>query len=153
MTPRRSLIFDATVRLVFDGALVVSLYLLFSGHNQPGGGFVGGLVAGAAIALRYLAGGLDEVDAVVRVPPWAFLSAGLATAATAGLVPLLAGDGPLHQATVEADVALLGHVKLATATVFDAGVYLVVVGLVLMILEGLGEAPQGGGEPEGGDAP
>ena len=56
---RRSLLLDTTVRLVFDSVLVLSIYLLFAGHNQPGGGFVGGLVAAAGIALRYVAGGID----------------------------------------------------------------------------------------------
>ena len=76
----RSLILDTTVRLVFDAVLVFSVYLLFSGHNQPGGGFVGGLVAAGAVALRYLAGGLDEVRRIFRIRPWSFLSIGLALA-------------------------------------------------------------------------
>jgi multisubunit Na+/H+ antiporter MnhB subunit len=138
--PRRSLIFDATVRLVFDAALVLSVYLLFAGHNQPGGGFVGGLVAGAAISLRYIAGGLGEVRAVVPVRPWFFLSCGLAVAAATALAPVVAGHGALDQRAFEWDVAALGHVKLTTATVFDSGVYLIVIGLVLMIFEGLGES-------------
>lgn len=65
----RSVIFDTTVRVVFDAAIVLSLYLLFAGHNQPGGGFVGGLVAAAALALRYLAGGIDEVRPLLPVGP------------------------------------------------------------------------------------
>jgi multicomponent Na+:H+ antiporter subunit A len=139
MRPRRSLIFDTTVRLVFDAALVLSIYLLFAGHNQPGGGFVGGLVAAAAVALRYISGGLREVRSLVAAPPWAFLSAGLAVAAGAALAPLLLGDAPLDQRAFEWDLAVLGHVKLTTATIFDTGVYLIVVGLALMVFEGLGE--------------
>jgi multisubunit Na+/H+ antiporter MnhB subunit len=139
VNPRRSPILDTTVRLVFDGAVVLSVYLLFAGHNQPGGGFVGGLVAGAAIALRYIAGGLGDVRSIVPAPPWAFLSAGLALAAGTALAPMVVGDGPLDQRAFEWDLALLGHVKLPTATFFDAGVYLIVIGLTLMIFEGLGE--------------
>jgi multisubunit Na+/H+ antiporter MnhB subunit len=139
MTPRRSLILDSTVRLVFDAALVLSVYLLFAGHNQPGGGFVGGLVAAAAIALRYIAGGLQEVRSMVPARPWAFLSVGLALASGAALAPMLLGNAPLDQRAFEWDLLLLGHVKLTSATVFDTGVYLIVIGLVLMIFEGLGE--------------
>lgn len=139
MTPRRSLIVDTTVRLVFDGALVLSVYLLFAGHNQPGGGFVGGLVAAAAFALRYLAGGLDEVHAASPVRPWTFLSIGLGVVVVAALVPVVIGDPPLDQRAFEWRPAVLGKVKLTTATIFDAGVYLIVVGLVLMAFEGLGE--------------
>ena len=138
---RRSLILDTTVRLVVDGALVLSIYLLFAGHNQPGGGFVGGLVAAAAVALRYIAGGLDDVLSMLRVRPWGFLSAGLALASGTALVPLAFGDAPLDQQAVEWQIAVLGTVKFTTATVFDTGVYLIVVGLVLMIVEALGGDP------------
>ena len=139
MTPRRSLILDTTVRLVFDAAVVLSIYLLFAGHNQPGGGFVGGLVMAGAIALRYIAGGLDEVRGLVPVRPWTFLAIGLALASGEALLPSLLGDSPLDQRAFEWDVAVLGHVKLTTATIFDAGVYQVVVGLTMMIFEGLGD--------------
>lgn len=147
MRPRRSLIFDTTVRLVFDGALVLSVYLLFAGHNQPGGGFVGGLVAAAALALHYIAGGLGDVRAIVALRPWTFLAIGLAVAASTALVPLLLGDAPLDQRAFEWHPALLGTVKLTTATIFDAGVYLVVVGVLLMAFEGLGEDDDEAGQP------
>ncbi len=139
MTPRRSLILDTTVRLVFDLALVLSVYMLFAGHNQPGGGFVGGLVAAAAFALRYIAGGLGDVRSLVPVRPWTFLSLGLLLAAGTALQPVLGDAGPLDQRAFEWDLAVLGHVKLTTATIFDTGVYLIVIGLVLMVFEGLGE--------------
>ena len=136
---RRSLILDTTVRLIVDGALVLSVYLLFAGHNQPGGGFVGGLVASAAFALRYIAGGFDEVLAMLRVRPWNVLSTGLALAAGSALLPVALGEAPLDQRSIETTVELLGKVKFTTATVFDTGVYLIVVGLVLMIFEALGD--------------
>lgn len=136
---RRSLILDTTVRLVFDAVLVFSVYLLFAGHNQPGGGFVGGLVAAAGIALRYIAGGLGDVRNLLPIRPWTFLSLGLALAVGSAIVPLLTGGGPLDQGAVEWTMPLLGDIKATSATIFDTGVYLVVVGLVLMIFEALGE--------------
>ncbi len=138
---RRSLILDTTVRLVFDAAVVLSIYLLFAGHNQPGGGFVGGLVAAAAVALLYIAGGTDDVLSMLRVRPSNLLSAGLAVAAGTALVPLALGNAPLDQQAVAWHFEVLGTVKLTTATVFDTGVYLIVVGLVLMIFEALGDDP------------
>ena len=150
MKPRRSLIFDTTTRLLFDATLVLSAYLLYAGHNQPGGGFVGGLVASAAVALRYIAGGIDEVRSLVNVQPWTFLAVGLALAVGTALVPLALGDGALNQDAYELQVQLLGKVKATTATAFDAGVYLIVIGLVLMIFEGLGDA--GGSDAGGPDA-
>ena len=64
--------------------MVGSLYLLFAGHNQPGGGFVGGIVAGAAIALRYISGGIDEVRKLSRGQPWLVLGGGVLIAGTDG---------------------------------------------------------------------
>ena len=72
---------DVSVRVVFHAVLLMSLWLLFAGHNQPGGGFVGGLLAGSAITLRYIAGGIDEVRGRSRFRPWTVLGAGLLLAA------------------------------------------------------------------------
>ena len=58
---RRSLILDVVVQIVFHSTLLLGIFLLMTGHNRPGGGFVGGLVVGAGISLRYLSGGIDEV--------------------------------------------------------------------------------------------
>jgi multisubunit Na+/H+ antiporter MnhB subunit len=136
---RRSVILDVTARLVFPSALTLSLYLLFAGHNQPGGGFVGGLVAGAAMGLVYAAGGIDDVRALAPVRPWTVLGTGLLIAAGTALVPLVAGGALLEHGSVELDPPLLGHVKLTSTLLFDVGVYAVVVGLVLMVLEAFGD--------------
>ncbi|MCX7620979.1 MAG: hypothetical protein N2037_09080 [Acidimicrobiales bacterium] len=135
----RSLILDTTVRLVFDAALVLSLYLLFAGHNRPGGGFVGGLVASGALALRYLAGGLDDLFRTIPVRPWLLLAGGLALVVATALRPMFGGGAALDQQAFEWALPVLGTAKFTTATIFDAGVYLIVVGLVLMIFEGLGD--------------
>jgi len=136
---RRSVILDATVRLVFDAALVLSLYLLFAGHNQPGGGFVGGLVAGAALALRFLAGGVDELRGLLPVRPWSLSAAGLMVVAMVALVPALVGGPPLDHEVYGVDLVLAGHMEFNTAVVFDAGVYLIVVGMVATMLEAFGD--------------
>jgi multicomponent Na+:H+ antiporter subunit A len=148
VNPRRTLILDTTVRVVFDVAAVLSIYLLFAGHNRPGGGFVGGLVMAAAIALRYVAGGLDEVRSITSIPPWTFLAVGLALAAGTALVPVVLGSGPLDQSAIELDLPLLGPAKATSATVFDTGVYAIVLGLLLMVFEGLGEPLQGSSSNE-----
>lgn len=135
---RRSLIFDTTIRLVFDAALVLSLYILFAGHNQPGGGFVGGLVASAALALRFLAGGPAEVAETVRIPVRLLPALGLVLAVGTALVPLLLGAGPLDHEAWTWQIIGLGEVTFATATIFDSGVYLIVVGVTLLIVEALG---------------
>jgi len=144
---RRSLLLDTTVRLVFDSVLVLSIYLLFAGHNQPGGGFVGGLVAAAGLALRYVAGGIDDVRATFRLRPWTILGTGLALAAITALFPLLLGDAPLDNAKVTWELPLLGHVAFTSALLFDSGVYLVVVGLLLMVFEALGDEADDAPDP------
>lgn len=138
-SPRRSLILDVVIRVVFDGAWVLAAYLLFAGHNRPGGGFVGGLVAAGAIALRYLAGGRAEVTDALRVPPWGFLAAGLGLVAATAAVPLLLDRAPLDHGSASWDLPLVGAVKVTSALPFDTGVLLIVVGLMLMLVEGLGE--------------
>ena len=130
---------DVSVRIVFAAVMVGSLWLLFAGHNQPGGGFVGGIVAGAAVSLRYVAGGLAEVRRLSRGQPWMVLGAGLLIAVTTAIVPLLLGGAVLETGSVTLDLPLLGTVKLTSALVFDIGVYLVVIGLALMVFESFGD--------------
>lgn len=139
----RSVILDTTVRLVFDAALVLSLYFLFAGHNQPGGGFVGGLIAAAAVALRYVTGGVDAVVEAVRVPPRLLFGLGLIVSGGTAFWPLVVGDAPLDQRAIEWSMPVIGDVKLTTATIFDIGVYLVVMGLVLTALTALGDRDPG----------
>jgi multicomponent Na+:H+ antiporter subunit A len=139
---RRSLIVEVIARVVFHSALVLALYLLFAGHNQPGGGFVGGLVAGAAYALLYGAGGVDAVRHSSRVRPWTLLGIGLMFIAAAALVPLVLGESLLESAKITFELGPLGSPKASTAIVFDTGVFLVVVGMVLMLFEAFGEHRQ-----------
>ncbi|HKY77589.1 MAG TPA: hydrogen gas-evolving membrane-bound hydrogenase subunit E [Acidimicrobiia bacterium] len=138
---RRLAFVDVSVRVVFHAVLMTSLWLLFAGHNQPGGGFVGGLLAGSAIALRYIAGGIDEVRGRSRFRPWTVLGAGLLLAAITATVPVFAGGSVLEVGLVSLDLPVLGAVKISSALAFDTGVYLAVVGMVLMVFEAFGEDP------------
>jgi multicomponent Na+:H+ antiporter subunit A len=125
--------------VIYLAVLMASVYLLVAGHNQPGGGFVGGLVAGAGVTVRYIAGGIDDVRRLARVRPWTILGAGLLLAALTATAPVLFGDEPLDAAKWEVDLPVFGHLKLSTVLAFDLGVYLVVVGLVLMVFEAFGD--------------
>lgn len=141
---------DVSMRVVFTAVVVGSLYLLFAGHNQPGGGFAGGIVAGAAVALRYISGGIDEVRRLSRSQPWTVLGTGVVIAALVALTPLAFGGAVLETGSLTLTPPLLGTVKLTSALVFDAGVYLTVVGLALMVFESFGDdpAPRALGERE-----
>jgi len=136
---RRSLILSFGADVLLHSVLLVSLYLLFAGHNQPGGGFVGGLVAAAGFGLRYLSEGRQGVRAASRLRPWTFLGTGLATAAGTAAASMIAGGQVLESGIWERDLPLLGTVKATSVLPFDIGVYLVVVGLFLMAIEALGD--------------
>ena len=134
----RVLLLEVVTRLVFPTMVVVSVYFLFAGHNSPGGGFAGGLVAGLALVVRYVAGGRHELGEAVPVDPGLLLGLGLLCAGGTGVGALLLGGEVLQTAVLQADVPVLGQVKFVTSLIFDIGVYLVVVGLVLDVLRSLG---------------
>ncbi|MET3952118.1 Na+/H+ antiporter subunit A [Arthrobacter sp. UYEF36] len=158
---RRSIIFEVVTRLVFHSIIVFSIYLLLAGHNFPGGGFAGGLTAGLALTVRYLAGGRFELREATPISAGTLLGIGLATAAASGLVPLLLGGQVFQSAIIEFWLPVFGDIKFVTSTIFDIGVYIVVVGLVLDVLRSLGAeidehfeehpAVQAGGQADGQD--
>lgn len=134
----RSLLLEVVVRILFHTIIIVSLYVLFAGHNLPGGGFAGGLIAGMAMVMRYVAGGRYELGAAAPTDAGRLLGVGMSLAVGCALVPLLFGQAPLTSAFFEAELPLVGHVEFVTSTIFDIGVYLVVIGLVLDVLRSLG---------------
>ncbi|MEV4629150.1 Na+/H+ antiporter subunit A [Micromonospora sp. NPDC049523] len=135
---RRSIVFEVVTRLIFHTIVLFSLYLVFSGHNAPGGGFSGGLVVGLALAVRYLAGGRYELDEAAPVDAGLVLGTGLFVSVGAGALALLAGAEVLQSAVLDLYLPVIGEVHLVTSLFFDIGVYLIVVGLVLDILRSLG---------------
>jgi multicomponent Na+:H+ antiporter subunit A len=118
--------------------MVLSVYLFFAGHNTPGGGFAGGLTAGLALVLRYLAGGRYELGETLPLDAGKILGAGLGLSAGTAVASLLLGAPVLSSALIQFDLPVLGTVKFVTALFFDLGVYLIVVGLVLDVLRSLG---------------
>ncbi|MEV0152311.1 Na+/H+ antiporter subunit A [Micromonospora sp. NPDC050686] len=135
---RRSIVFEVITRLIFHTVVLFSLFLLFSGHNAPGGGFAGGLVASLALALRYLAGGRYELAEAAPIGAGTVLGAGLAVSVGSGVVGLLTTGSVLQSTKVGLPLGWLGGPYLVTSVFFDIGVYLIVVGLVLDILRSLG---------------
>lgn len=135
---RRSIILEVVVRLLFHALLVLSIYMLLAGHNSPGGGFAGGLVAGMALVSRYLVGGRSELGATVPFDAGKIVGAGLLLSALTAILPLFFGAPALFSSWVDLHLGLWGTVPLVTSTLFDIGVYLVVFGLVLDVLRSLG---------------
>lgn len=137
--PRRSLILDTIVDAVSRTAVLFAVFLLFAGHNAPGGGFVGGLVIGAALVLRHVAGGVDDVNRVLPVRSSVLLGGGLLLACATAAGGWLWNDELLASTNVELSMPALGTVKLGSALAFDIGVFLVVTGLALAVLRSLGD--------------
>lgn len=135
----RSILLEVMTRLLFHTLIIVSFYMLIAGHNLPGGGFAGGLMVGLAFAVRYLAGGGAELRAASPFSAGTFLGAGLGIATLYALAPALWGDPIFSSYVLDFWLPVFGDVHFVTATIFDIGVYLLVVGLVLDILRSLGE--------------
>jgi len=134
----RSIMLEVIVRVLFHTIIVVSIYVLLAGHNLPGGGFAGGLIAGMALVMRYVAGGRHELGAAAPTDAGTLLGAGMTIAVACAIVPLFFGQAPLTSTYWEAELPLVGHVEFVSSTIFDVGVYLVVIGLVLDVLRSLG---------------
>lgn len=130
--------FEVMARLVFHPIVVLSLYLLFCAENLPGGGFTAGLVAGLALAVRYLAGGRLELAAAAPVDAGFLLGLGLLILTGTGLAGLLLGGSVLASGTVHGEFWLAGKFHAASPVLFDSGVYLLVLGVVLDVLRSLG---------------
>ncbi|MCB9993408.1 MAG: Na(+)/H(+) antiporter subunit B [Hyphomicrobiaceae bacterium] len=118
--------------------LVFSVFVLLRGHNEPGGGFIGGLIAASAIAIYGIAAGVDEVRSAIRVRPLNIAAFGVFIAGLSGLlslsqhVPYLTGLWTFFSVGA-------GEVAISTPMVFDIGVYLVVLGTVSAVALALEE--------------
>ncbi len=129
-----SLIFRVAARLLVPLLLLFSLFMLIRGHSYPGGGFVGGLVAGSAFVLYALAASVKEARALLGTDPQLLLGTGLACAAGAGLIGLASGTNFMTSLWLKIPIPGLGYLKLGTTLLFDIGVMLVVVGTVLLMV-------------------
>lgn len=132
-----SLILRTATRALCPLMLVFSVFLLVRGHNEPGGGFVGGLVAATAFALVLASDGLARARALLRLEPLSYVGAGLAVAVLSGTLGFFEGRAFLTGLWLETPVPVIG--KLGTPLVFDVGVYLVVLGIALTIVFELAE--------------
>ncbi|TXK41342.1 Na+/H+ antiporter subunit A [Nonomuraea sp. C10] len=134
----RSLAFEVAARLTFHTVLLLSVFLLFVGHGRVGGGFAGGIVAGLAITVRYLAGGRDELARAVPVHPGVLLGVGLTMSVGTALIGMAFGGEALRMLAADVTVPLVGTLHLSTVLLFDLGIYLTVVGMVQDVLRALG---------------
>lgn len=135
-----SVILRAATRLIFPLLLLFSVIVTLNGHNLPGGGFVGGLMAASAFALHSIAFGVGDALRLLRVSPISLIGFGLFVALSSGLISLLApvfGGADLAFMTGvwgSIDTPGIGEVKLGTPLMFDLGVYFTVMGVTLLMV-------------------
>jgi len=134
-----SVLLTAATRYVGPLLLVLSLMLLYRGHNLPGGGFIGGLMAAAAIILSAYARGWSEAEKRLPIEPLFLMASGLALAMVSGVIGIAFGDAYMQGLWLKPfSVPLVGKVKLGTPLLFDIGVYLVVIGFTVKCALALG---------------
>jgi multicomponent Na+:H+ antiporter subunit B len=134
-----SLILRVATRFMLPLLLLFSVFLLLRGHNEPGGGFGGGLVAAAAFVLYGFAFGVPEARRALTLDPRRLIGAGLLVAVGSGTPALLAGRPLMTGLWGQVSVPGVGTLPLGTPLGFDAGVYLVVIGVTLSIILPLAE--------------
>jgi multicomponent K+:H+ antiporter subunit A len=122
------------VRLLLPFATMVAVYLFMRGHNEPGGGFVAGLVFSVALVLQYMVSGTSWVEAHLPLYPRRWIGTGLLTALATGLGALFWGYPFLTSHTAHLDLPVVGEIHVASALFFDIGVFTLVVGSTLLIL-------------------
>ena len=138
---RESIIFLTVSRLLMGLMLLLSLFLLWRGHNEPGGGFIGGLVAAAGLIVYGLSTGPSHMRAVLRVDPGVIAMTGLLLAIIAGLLPAFIGADFLTGLWLFLGATATDKgLALGTPLMFDIGVYLVVVGGVVGMVIALEES-------------
>jgi multicomponent Na+:H+ antiporter subunit B len=135
----RGLILPTATTYLLPVLLLFSLFLLVRGHDEPGGGFAGGLVASAAFALLATASGVPNARRVLHVDTRTLIGIGLTVALASGIAGLVAGEGFLAAMWLDLRLPDGTPFYVGTTLLFDIGVYLVVVGMVLTIVFALEE--------------
>lgn len=136
---RHPLVLAMLSRILLPLALLISVYIFLRGHNLPGGGFIAGLVTAVALILQYIANGASWVRQRLKLDYHRLAGLGVLLAGLTGMGSWLFGAPFLTSAFGHFELPLVGEFELATAMLFDLGVYLTVVGSVLLILGSLGK--------------
>jgi len=139
---RHPLILATLSRLLLPLALLISVFIFLRGHNLPGGGFIAGLITAIALILQYVANGVQWTRSRLALNYHQMAGVGVLIAGATGLASWLFGYPFLTSAFGHFHIPLVGEIELASAMLFDLGVYLTVVGSTLLILANLGKLTQ-----------
>ncbi|MCJ2182743.1 monovalent cation/H+ antiporter subunit A [Novosphingobium sp. 1949] len=131
---RHPMMFAVAARVLLPLASIIAIYIFLRGHNAPGGGFIAGLVASIAMLVQYMASGFEWTDARRRIDEHRLIGLGVTIAALTGLGSLVFGYPLFTSAFGHFHIPLLGDLELATATLFDIGVGMTVIGAVMLAL-------------------
>lgn len=142
MSESKTLILNTATLFIVPLQLMFSLFLLLRGHDEPGGGFIAGLVAAGAIALYAFAFGVEAARQWLRFDPRDLLAAGLLLGLGSTLPALIAGEPLLTAAWWSVPLPGGDSVKLSSPLIFDVGVYCAVIGTIVTIVMGLMEAEE-----------
>lgn len=119
--------------------MIYSVYILFAGHNNPGGGFIGGLITASALTLLYLAFDVETVRDIIPVDFKIIGAIGVMLALLTGLSSIFFGEAFLFQYYEYKTLPILGKTGIGTALVFDLGVYMAVIGTTMTIIRSISE--------------
>lgn len=134
-----SLILSTAARYLLPLLVLFSLFILIRGHNEPGGGFIGGLIAAAAFALNAIALDVRSTRRTLRIDPRMLIPIGLLIALVSGIIPLLYGESFMTGKWFSVFVPGLEELDIGTPLLFDCGVYLLVLGVSLTMILTLAE--------------
>ncbi len=133
-----SVILATGARYILPLMLLFAFFILLRGHNEPGGGFIGGLVVACGFALFALAYSVADARQILRVDPIRLIGWGLLIALVSGLFSLLLGLPFMTGLWPDFAIPAIG--KVGTPTIFDVGVFLVVIGVILNVVFSLAES-------------
>ncbi len=132
------MILQTTTKIVLFIILIFSVFIFFTGHYTPGGGFIGGLLTSGAIVLLLLAFDLKTIKKILPFNYMYIIATGLLFSIGTGAGAMLFNVPFLTHAYTHIDIPILGELSLHTATIFDLGVFLVVVGVTMTIIQTIG---------------
>jgi multicomponent K+:H+ antiporter subunit A len=134
------IMFAVAARLLLPLALLVALYMFLRGHDLPGGGFIAGLIVSLAFFMQYMGEGIHSIVTRVRIDSMAFIGVGVLVAGLTGVAGMIAGMPFLTSATGHVHVPMIGDIPLPSAMGFDLGVFLAVLGTMLLVLTSFAQA-------------